>query len=70
MLTPITPQQRQEREEANTLKRIRVLLGECRNCNGQGEEDHQCPYQADVNSDITFRCNCCDACRSNCADDI
>lgn len=31
---------------------------------------HDCPFQRDVNGKPDFSCNCCDACRQNCADDI
>ena len=31
---------------------------------------HPCPYQADVNDDDQFRCECCEECIDECADDI
>lgn len=35
----------------------------------QGEPEHTCPYQAIVNGNETYKCNCCDTCRQNCQDD-
>lgn len=31
---------------------------------------HECPFQREINDDADYRCNCCDACSQNCADDI
>lgn len=39
-------------------------------CGGEGEEDHSCPYQEDINDDYETKCNCCRECRHECAMDI
>lgn len=31
---------------------------------------HTCPYKVDINNDETTLCDCCDACRGECAGDI
>jgi hypothetical protein len=33
------------------------------------EPEHTCPFQAAVNNNPDYKCNCCDACRQNCQDD-
>lgn len=35
-----------------------------------GEPLHTCPYRVGVLQDEVKLCNCCDACRQNCADDV
>ena len=30
---------------------------------------HGCPFQQDINDDDEFRCNCCEDCTQDCADD-
>ncbi len=35
-----------------------------------GREQHQCPYQHDVNNDDEFTCNCCERCTQECGEDI
>ena len=39
-------------------------------CGNEGEEEHSCPWQSDINNDDEYMCNCCDSCSSNCAEDI
>ena len=39
-------------------------------CGQQGQEDHPCPYDEDVNNNPDSVCNCCNDCCNNCADDI
>lgn len=34
------------------------------------EPDHSCPYAEEIHQDYESRCNCCDVCAQNCADDI
>ncbi len=34
------------------------------------EEEHSCPYQADVNNDPEAMCSCCPHCTQECANDI
>jgi MinD superfamily P-loop ATPase len=43
---------------------------ECTRCNRAGNPEHCCPYQAEINSDDEYTCNCCDECTYNCAMDI
>ena len=46
------------------------LKPSCMKCDGEGEELHACPYDADVNDDDTPTCPCCEECQEECADDI
>ena len=34
------------------------------------DNQHECPYQTEINDDYDFRCTCCDECAQDCADDI
>lgn len=50
-----------------------ITLDEAKNkckCGKPGTAPHPCPYTADVHNDSTKLCNCCDACRRECAADI
>lgn len=31
---------------------------------------HTCPYKADIHGDEKTLCDCCDACRQECADNV
>lgn len=33
-------------------------------------DEHVCPYQAEINDDIEYQCNCCPHCTVECADNI
>lgn len=41
----------------------------CDKCQGEGKEDHTCPFSEDINGDDT-PCNCCEECEHQCAMDI
>ena len=41
-----------------------------RPCGGLSINAHECPYQADVNNDRSYRCTCCASCMHECAADI
>lgn len=40
------------------------------NCGNDGKKPHTCPFLSDVDNDIETKCNCCDKCTDQCADDI
>lgn len=43
----------------------------CQGCNHHpGETHHPCPFKSDIRGDQTTLCNCCGACRRNCADEV
>ena len=49
----------------------------CKKCHNNPAEDlHECPYEYDVNDECYLPaekrtlCNCCAACREECADEI
>lgn len=39
-------------------------------CKNEAKPLHECPYQADVNNDHEYECNCCADCAYECALDI
>lgn len=43
-------------------------FGEC-TCGNDGKEPHECPYKLEV-QDSRKLCNCCDACKSLCEQEI
>ena len=43
--------------------------GQGHSCAGPADL-HPCPYQADVNDDSEFLCDCCENATQECADDI
>lgn len=46
-------------------------VAKCQRCQAKpAEPDHECPYRAEINDDSKTLCNCCDACRAECCDDI
>lgn len=34
------------------------------------QDEHECPFQAEVNNNADYRCTCCEACQQNCRDDV
>ena len=44
--------------------------GGCRGCKNPPQEEHSCPYQADVNNDEEYQCTCCEDCTHECAMEI
>jgi len=43
----------------------------CSSCNkNPANELHICPYAEDIDGDSESKCDCCDECWGNCADDI
>ncbi len=47
-----------------------IEIGALCSCGGVPQEDHDCPYAADINGDCTTMCNCCRKCEQNCSDEI
>jgi len=47
-----------------------LKYGKCLNCTNPGTPDHVCPFKADIHDDSKSKCNCCEACTTECADDI
>jgi hypothetical protein len=47
-----------------------ALKSMCKCGKNPKEPPHQCPFQADVNSDRDTLCECCDDCQHQCAMDI
>lgn len=41
----------------------------CQRCECDAEEEHPCPFDADVYNSETL-CNCCEKCQNECAMDI
>ena len=43
-----------------------------KNCehSNDSDESHICPYKAEIGDDTETLCNCCDDCRTDCAQDI
>jgi len=40
----------------------------CQSCEKkEGNEEHTCPFQAEINGDEEFKCNCCEDCTEECA---
>lgn len=39
-------------------------------CGNDADDLHTCPYKEDINGDYESLCNCCSACRNECAKDI
>ncbi len=44
-------------------------VGACK-CGQPGDFSHSCPYRAELNNDEKTLCNCCSACRQDCAHDV
>lgn len=60
----------QEAMEKQDAEKLRKHENVCQLCGGNGESMHGCPYREDIDGDYDYRCNCCDACRHECAMDI
>jgi hypothetical protein len=39
-------------------------------CTNPADEEHECPYQSEINDNHSFTCTCCADCRHECAMDI
>jgi hypothetical protein len=43
----------------------------CEKCNvNEAQEEHICPYKAEINDDTETLCTCCEERKQECADDI
>jgi len=43
----------------------------CKKCGvGIAQPMHACPYKSDMDNDSTTKCNCCDDCQYNCAQEV
>jgi hypothetical protein len=56
-------------DSANKNESLVETKNKCK-CGKPGKKPHPCPYRADINDDSKTLCNCCDACRRECAEDI
>lgn len=45
-----------------------ILCGKC--SKAPAEPDHECPYRGEIDGDYDTLCDCCDACRGQCSDDV
>lgn len=62
-----------EAEEITVAGKLNVIQGcggrsECKN--PPTEELHPCPYSEEIHDDSSDKCNCCEMCQQECADDI
>lgn len=55
-------------EIMNTEENNTFTDGFCK-CGNKQEEDHHCPYNQEVNGDLS-PCNCCSVCTEQCCQDI
>lgn len=39
-------------------------------CVNSEQEQHCCPYRAEIHGDFIFKCNCCKDCERRCVEDI
>jgi len=48
------------------------MKDECVNgeCNNEVEDEHTCPFQAEINDDEEYQCRCCESCTYDCAQEI
>lgn len=44
-------------------------FGPPHNCPNQGQADHTCPFNEEVEDDFETLCNCCKECENECAKD-
>lgn len=49
---------------------LQILRNGLCKCGKPGLDMHSCPYDADINGDITPKCNCCERCSTECGNDI